>query len=506
MSNLEIKYEILNYNKYKKRIDDILNNINNKFKVVKHESLGKSSCGFEIEHYSIGNGPMHITFLAGAHGNEIIGVDYITQLMNNVALGNGEFENFDPNLYTIDFIPCQNPEGYFTTTYALDSVLKDMNDLDIEKFSKEYWARYRSDDIIVSTFNGILKTFCTENNLEEIYSKLNSLFWNMYRDKNITKIDLINFFSEYTNIEENIIIEYVEKNWKEKFKDKKEVENKKEHLEIFGNLSLDCIPELDESHKKLKEKLTNMYKNNTFPINTLANFFANSDGVNLNDNNEEFFNEFKENIKKSGTLYGNLRDNNIIKSIPGPIGMPSKSLDKFEYAPENIALFNFLEKQKDNQSNFAFINCHGTGGLLYLYPVEEIDMDKVKKEGATRDFKFYINNRISTEYTNSIGKVYEEKTGKFAPYKTMGYPQKITGVGDMLRKKYIASFLLELSKMGGNPIAPYGDKNGNYTITMESNMISTKKLLDTIKNLSHLYDTSYEMSYDESGKVHYRVI
>ena len=87
----------------------------------------------------------------------------------------------------------------------------------------------------------------------------------------------------------------------------------------------------------------------------------------------------------------------------------------------------------------------------------------------------------------------------------MGYPDRITGVGDLLRKKYTASFILELSKMGGNPIGPYGDKNGNYMLTMESNMDATMNLLDTILELKSLYNQNYEMTFTEDGKVNYEI-
>ena len=37
-----------------------------------------------------------------------------------------------------DFIPVQNPEGLAVTTYALDSIMKNMTEEEIEKF-KTYW-------------------------------------------------------------------------------------------------------------------------------------------------------------------------------------------------------------------------------------------------------------------------------------------------------------------------------------------------------------------------------
>ena len=112
-TSYNIRYEILDYNSYYERLASIVNNSQNRFSVTRHEPIGQSKCGFDIEHFSIGTGPMHIVYMGGAHGNEIISVDYVTQLMENIALGNGDYETFDPSIFTLDFIPCQNPEGFF---------------------------------------------------------------------------------------------------------------------------------------------------------------------------------------------------------------------------------------------------------------------------------------------------------------------------------------------------------------------------------------------------------
>ena len=57
---------------------------------------------------------------------------------------------------------------------------------------------------------------------------------------------------------------------------------------------------------------------------------------------------------------------------------------------------------------------------------------------------------------------------------------KITGIGDLLREEYPYAFLLELSKMGGNPLGPYGDIN-NYNLTMICNMEALMSLLNMFK-------------------------
>ncbi len=504
MEDYKITYEILDYDKYNKRLSNIINNPLNKFPVTVHKPIGQSECGFDIEHYSIGNGPMHIVYMAGAHGNEIIGVDYITQLMENIALANGVYKDFDPEQFTLDFIPCQNPEGFFTTTYALNYIMKDMTVEEIEQFSKKYWASYREDDINVTGVNAIINFFCEKFAITQSRSELTKLFWHLSIDREITPQYITSFLSSSTNIDIKAIENLVNEKWTEKLKEKKSISPQKLHHKIFEGLSLECIPETDEKHCKLKETLRKIYSTNKFPIETLANFFANSSGVNLNDNNIYFYNEIKERTSSEGLIYANLRDNNLLKNVPGPVGMPSRSLDEpFEYTPENKALLDFLEQQDKKNENYAFFNIHGTGGLIYLYPVAEDDMEKAHTEVVTRNFSFLINNRLATEYARETGTEYQEKTGTYNPYKTMGYPDKISGVGDLLRKKYISSFILELSKMGGNPIAPYGDRIGNYNITMTSNMRANMKMLKTILAISHLYETSYTMKYDETGRVHY---
>ncbi len=499
-----IDYEILNYDSYNERLNKILNNPNNKHRVIKDENLGYTSCGFPIEHYKIGNGPIHITYMSGAHGNEIIGVDFVTQLMKNLALGNGDFESFDSEKFTIDFIPCQNPEGFYTTTYALSQIIEGMDDEKIEKFSKEYWQLYRNDDINVNKVNKVLYSVFDVLNLPIQKIDLNRQFWKENAKNPIDAGTIINFYTKNYNISKENIISIVDENWKLNFVDTISFNNKREHTEVFKDVDLKKFPETTEAHVKLKNKLLKMYENNKFPMGTLANFFANSDGINLNDNNPYFYKIISERIENEKEVYGNIRDNHIIRSIPGPLGLPNYDMNKdFEYSLENVAIMKYIEKQYSLCENFAFFNCHGTGGMLYTYPYS--DDEELSKENG-RDFNFYINSRIATDYTKQIGNIYEKFTGKNDQYKVMGYPHEITGFGDVLRKNYTASFLLELSKMGGNPIACYGDRKGNYELTMVSNFSAMMKTLQTILQLKHLYDLSYKITYNDEGYAQYEIV
>lgn len=485
-----IEYKLKTYEEVQDKLNKITTS-SNKYPVFKCDNLGYSSCGFPIEHYKIGNGPIHITYMGGCHGNEIISVDYVLQLMNNIAKGN--MPNFDEKTFTIDFIPIQNPEGYMITTYAINSKTKNMTEEEFERFSKEYYLAFREDDINVSKVNKFLQLFLTTFNIEDKLLLTN--FWIYFQNKDISIEALFMYFVNHYDINRKELIEFLQTNFTNT------IHKERKHTKIFNDLTFDCIPELSDKHKLLKKKVMLLYKQNNFPIGTLANFYANSDGVNLNDNNPYYYEMMKRKIESSKKVLGNMRDNHITKSVPGPIGMPNYDMNKpFIYSNENEALFNFLNQQEERKENFAFFNCHGTGGLLYIYPVC-IENDKT----TPRDFSFYINNRIATDYTNKTGEVYFENTSKFDPYKTAGYPEQITGVGDVLRKKYIASFILELSKMGGNPLSPYGDKNNNYMLTMKSNFEAFNKTLKTIQHLQELYETSYTMHYDDFGHVHYEI-
>ena len=55
----------------------------------------------------------------------------------------------------------------------------------------------------------------------------------------------------------------------------------------------------------------------------------------------------------------------------------------------------------------------------------------------------------------------------------------ITGCGDLMRSYLPVVLLVELSVMGGNPIAPYGDRN-TYAKTINSNKEAFAKALSLI--------------------------
>lgn len=54
---------------------------------------------------------------------------------------------------------------------------------------------------------------------------------------------------------------------------------------------------------------------------------------------------------------------------------------------------------------------------------------------------------------------------------------------ELLRVTYPGVLLVELSKMGGNPIAPYGDYLNNYIPTIYGNISALAELIKRMKDL-----------------------
>ncbi|MCI8575603.1 MAG: hypothetical protein HFI09_03950 [Bacilli bacterium] len=477
----DIPYRLLNYDSFHRLLKEILENPQNQFWVQEHQPIGKSICGFPLLHYSIGHGPYEIVYMGGAHGNEIIGVDFILHYMKNLALGNGVFSSFQPDLFRIHFLPLQNPEGFFTTTYAIHEVSKDFN---MERFCKDYYLKYRKSNQMIQGVHRIFQAF----SLSETASWRRD-FWKHYYGKDIT-INHIQQFLE-GKVQKKVDRKNLEDLWNQYIK-QAVIQSPWEYQYPFENLDYHCIPRLSFAHEELQKRLKKMFSCYPFPPVMYGNFVANAMGINLNENNESYFEELKELGREEGSVMVSPIYGQFPKNIVGPFGMPSENMDSFVYAPENKAVIEFLKKHQEQI--FAFINCHSTGGLLFFNPYDG------REEKTESDFSFYINNRIATEYLKSIQKSFLESK-VIDTYQGMGYPSRVSGFGDVLRQTYPASFLLELSKAGGNPLGPY--IHPNYELTMKVNMDASKSLWKTILEVQNLYGQTYKKYYDFLGRVHY---
>lgn len=412
--NKWINFEILDYKKYQQRIKKIISYAKNPIKI--HDSIAKTKCGFNVEHYSIGRGKHHIIIVGGTHGCEIISVDFVTKLMEEISLSKGEYQNVDLDYFTFDFFPLHNPEGFIISTSAINTFINDsMSGEEKEAKCKEFYLAFKQDDI-----NSIRKEHQHEPKL---------------------------------------------------------------HHKLFEKTTWECIP---EEYKQLRENVKKMYDYYKFPQGSIIDWRSNGSGVELNGNSPD--NQRFERIKNGEIEYGTLRYNTICQSFPGPLGVPSSNPIKFEFEPENINLFDYIANLHLKEEYYGMFTYHGTAGAIVYRPYNFSDFDYLYAENGD------LKKRTYSEQVNSIiANNYSLDT----KYKTSGVDITdrvgLSGCGDLLRSVYPGVILIELSKMGGNPISPYGDIFGNYRNVIIDNLKAFASSLKIIQSLERLmYDSYFE--------------
>ena len=437
-------YEILYYKKYQKRIESLLlRNLVNDNIVVKQPRLAVTRFGYDVEHYTIGHGPNHVVIMGGTHGNEIISVDFVTQLMAEMAEGAGEFADFDPGQLTVHFIPLQNPEGFIisTSSIATEMLYADPFELDHIKAG--------------------------DNQL---------IYQDPYKTKLLNEIQRTckNYYSAYR--QDDI--------------DAKNNENTtgiKHRHEMFPNVTPDVIADT-----KIKENVTNMFNKVDFPQASLIDWRSNGSGVDLNGNTPHHTKSLA--VQKEGqVLMGSLRFNTIRNYVYGPLGVATLDADKFGYEPENIGLFQLLNKLYANNDYIGMLTFHGTGGAIYSKPYESyLNFTENSHSQMSYEAIAYINDKLADDYS------------AHTTYRKIPSGEN-TGVGDLIRSNYPGELLIELSKMGGNPIGPYGDVLGNYKNTMCDNMKAVASYLKKCLLLKqYMYpQTTEEKSYDGPSQFHF---
>jgi hypothetical protein len=475
MEKLEnVKYELLNYSKYKERLNQLLKDPDLIELGLEKVILGKTSFGYDIDCITIGYGDKHLFIVGGTHGSEIISVDFVTQLIGEVK----NFTNFDANEFKLFIVPNQNPEGFIVTT---DSLMKYNIDTNLEPTSKEYFYRYKTDNIIsffVRDFNQFIdnlqkKSSIVDPNvfLEKFKCFLNTNEWmSKLKDKKNGTIPEVNEFlyhvnqlsniDNYTSLKLNLlqicnkVIEHnmnngnyyliiLMRSLKNYFEHNEFITNKinqtsitKLHQDMFKSVGFDSI--YDE---KLSNNIKNMYDTYHHPLGSQVTYDATGVGINLNANNN--FNPGIEAIKNGKEIFGVGAKNNVKNYTPGPLGVPTLDVNYFEYATENKVLYEIMKKSYVNGNYIGTILYHGTGGMIFYKPYQGLMNDK--------DYEYFI------KYNQDMANIYQKSTG----YRIIE-SSDTSGYGDLLRRTFPGVLLVELSKMGGNPISPYGDKNNIY--------------------------------------------
>lgn len=463
---MDFKYEKLNFDRYNNRLNNITNNSRLTELGIRKELIGKTTYGYDLYDYVIGNGKKDLFIVGGMHGSEIISVDFVTQLLEHVP----ELTNYDPNLITLHIIPNINPEGFDITT----STLVNINDDKFKDESFDYYLRYRIDNIVSSYLNVLDNGFKNINNiispkifLNVIKKSFKEKEWSSLCDKRaVPKMVL---FEKYVmSIDENkdfLGIIYDIKTGIDKL-----ILNSKEDIyfcsalkriddSIFDYVLWDNFFNINKNtgsrlyQEKFKDIRITGTKNNLLaddvkkvlnnlgiPRGAQVKFDATGKFINLNQNTIN--NPGIKIMQNSEIIYGFSPSNNVINYYDGPIGKPTFDPYNFTYCIENTAINRLIDISYSCNRLVGVLLYHGTGGLVY-YKVQE--------------------DKNLCEYNDILTESYIDKTG----YKKVER-EEYTGYGDYLRQRYPGVLLIELSKMGGNPIAPYGDISNIERVIMDN--------------------------------------
>ena len=412
-----MKYEILNYRKYQQRIKDILENNPTNPNILKKESdLATTRFGFPVEHYTIGYGDNHLIFMGGTHGNEVIGVDFVTQMMAKIARGEGEFANFDPSTTCIHFVPLQNPEGFIISTsaldYGLDSPRGFMIDDSVNKKEELHFSNFQDQEALQA-----LETHCKK-------------YYAAYREDDIEARKKVNRYG------------------------------RKHHHQVFQSPDFSCLKE----YLPIQEQVMKIFKKTYYPQASFLDWRANASGIDLNANTP-YHTHALEAQKNNEKVYGTFRYNTLRNYTAGPLGTATIDANQFGFEPENIGLFELIEDLYQSGKYCGMLTFHGTGGMIYHHPHDESLALSTK-----------TSPNIPLEQIAIINQSLAEQYNKTTTYRILEAKDK-TGVGDLIRANYPGELLIELSKMGGNPLGPYGDLN-NYIPTIKTNMQAVSQYID----------------------------
>lgn len=268
----------------------------------------------------------------------------------------------------------------------------------------------------------------------------------------------------------------------------------KRHQEFFKGIDYTCIPEKYSSIRGNIKSIFDKYPD--LPKWCLHIWSANANGIDIQANSE--YNPKIQQILNGQSQYiKQVRFNNIDVSHPGPLNCPfdKGSTNSFSIEPETLALSDLLANLHSQNRLFAYLNYHSTGGMIFQRPAippEELNIceeDISKKQIENYMFarlyshKTYKNRGIDTDGVDK-----KDKT----PYTIQKGLESTTSTNDLFRLLYPQDLLIELSPMGGNPLAPYGDINGNYSNCMNSNLDAVKHTLKTASTIKIISENFYK--------------
>lgn len=280
----------------------------------------------------------------------------------------------------------------------------------------------------------------------------------------------------------------------------------KKHMLMFNNIDYNCIP---DEYSSIKNSLKNIFeKYPDLPKNCLHIWSSNANGVDIQANS--IYNPKISQILNGEDIFmSSPRHNNINISHPGPINCPFDKENGFKVEKETLAISSLLGSLQEKGKLFAYLNYHSTGGLIFQRPAiapEEIHLSQdnmLKKQIVNYLFaKAYQDKTYKNTGLNENG-TDKKETSKYIIYTK---DSNATSSNDIFRLTFPKDLLIELSGMGGNPIGPYGDINGNYTNAINSNLDAINYTLNVASVAQMIAEHSYNVIKKLDPKVDYETL
>lgn len=258
----------------------------------------------------------------------------------------------------------------------------------------------------------------------------------------------------------------------------------KHHQIMFEHVDWSCIP---EQYEGLRNSIKNIYeKYQDLPKGSMICWSANGDGIDIQANC--VYNKAIEKIYNDEHIYkDNFRYSNIDISHPGPINCPMDREKGFYEIVETKAIRKLLERLHEKGTLVGYENFHSTGGLLHQRPCKNGNGFEISEDQYWE--RIVKNIFAAMSYNNNTYKNATDKEN--SRYKILKGSTLPSSTNDIFRMKYPADLLIELSGMGGNPIAPYGDIEGNYTNIMKSNIDAYREFLENYSVIEKLSEGAY---------------
>lgn len=297
---------------------------------------------------------------------------------------------------------------------------------------------------------------------------------------------------------EKISLEYYQKFRTDNVQAKEERQNSvpvnersiKEHHQMFKEADYTCIP---DKYSDIKNSVKALMNQNEFPEGSMIDWKANAEGV--EPNKSWLMNPGIYNIQHNVEQYGYNNFNTMRNNVPGPMGTPALDVNNFVQATETKVIDDLLLEKTNAKEYCGFFSYHGTGGYLEYEPSfsfgEEIlsDEDRYRFTGLGAILAENYTESTKANMTMPDGQVKEVSYGVIE--------SDHLAYDEIIRALYPAQLLVELSKVwGGNPIAPYGNKEA-YTTTIDCNKKALAGSIKLMSKMKEIIDGKIDFAYNE---------